>query len=108
MSNITKTILVIGATGAMGSKVIEHLLADTQNQWRIRAFTRNVNSDRALALAKFSDRVELFQGDTNNAEALKAAMQGVYGVYCNTDMWSALNPANFADELSYLAGLKQK
>jgi uncharacterized protein YbjT (DUF2867 family) len=102
MSNTTKTILVIGATGAMGSNVIEHLLLDTQNQWRIRAFTRNVNSDRALALAQLSDRVEFFQGDTNDAEALRAAMQGVYGVYCNTDMWSALNPANFADEPSYL------
>lgn len=58
MSQANSTILVIGATGAMGSKVIEQLLADSENQWRIRAFTRNVNSDRAQALVKLSSRIE--------------------------------------------------
>lgn len=102
MSQADRTILVIGATGAMGSKVIQHLLADTENQWKIRALTRNVNSDRAIALAKLSSRVELLQGDANNAEDIKAAMQGVYGVYCNIDMFGMRKPADFADEMSYL------
>lgn len=101
MSKADRIILVIGATGAMGSKVVEHLLTDTENKWKIRAFTRNINSDRALALAK-SNQVELFQGNTNNAEDIKAAMQGVYGVYCNTDMWGTRNPADFPDEMSFL------
>lgn len=102
MSQANRTVLVIGATGAMGSKVVEHLLADTENQWRIRALTRNVNSDRAIALASLSSRVELFQGDLNNTEDLKAAMQGIYGVYCNIDIWGLRNPADFSDEWSYL------
>ncbi len=102
MSQADRTILVIGATGVMGSKVISHLLADRENQWIIRALTRNVNSDRAIALAKLSNRVELFEGNTNNAEDIIAAMQGVYGVYCNTDMWGTLNPADFPDEMSFL------
>ncbi len=102
MSQGDRTILVIGATGAMGSKVVEHLLADAENQWRIRALTRNVNGERAIALAKLSNRVELFQGNTNNTEDIKAAMQGVYGVYCNIDMWGTLNPADFPNEMSFL------
>lgn len=36
----TRTILVIGATGAMGRPVISHLLADQDHNWHIRAFTR--------------------------------------------------------------------
>lgn len=102
MSYTTKTILVIGATGAMGSKVIKHLLADPDNQWRIRAFTRNVNSDRAIALANERDRVEFFQGNSNNAEDIQGAMQGVYGVYWNSDMWGTRNPADFPNEMSFL------
>ncbi len=102
MTQANKTILVIGATGAMGRKVIEALLTDQQNQWRIRAFTRNVNSDRAQVLAKLSNRVELFEGNSSNADDIKAALQGVYGVFCNTDMWGMFNPADFPNEAVYL------
>lgn len=97
-----QTILVIGATGAMGQKVIEHLLQDTDKQWVVRAFTRNIHSDRAKALTSLSDRVELFQGNSSHAEDIQAAIQGVHGVYCNTDMWGLFDPADFPNELSYL------
>lgn len=102
MRQANQTILVIGATGAMGQKVIEHLLQDPDNQWSIRAFTRNLHSDRAQALVKLSDRVELFQGNSSQASDLKAAMQGVYGVFCNTDMWGIFNPTDFPNEVAYL------
>ncbi|MEM8676859.1 MAG: NmrA family NAD(P)-binding protein [Cyanobacteria bacterium P01_G01_bin.67] len=46
----TGTILVIGATGAMGSYVVKHLLTDRENNWQIRAFTRDPDSSHAQRL----------------------------------------------------------
>ncbi|MGG6267291.1 NmrA/HSCARG family protein [Leptolyngbya sp. AN03gr2] len=97
-----QAILVIGATGAMGRKVIEHLLQDTDKQWFIRALTRDIHSDRAFALTNLSDRIELFQGNSRNVEDLQAATHEVYGIYCNTDMWGLFSPSDFPNELSYL------
>lgn len=101
MAQANQTILVIGATGAMGRNVIEALLT-SQNQWRIRAFTRNTKSDRAQALAALSDRIELFEGNSSHANDIEAALQGAYGVFCNTDMWGIFNPADFPNEAAYL------
>lgn len=85
-----RTILVFGATGAMGRPVISHLLADKDNNWRIRAFTRNPESSHAqqlLAMGVDGNRVELFKGDINDPASVAAAMESVYGVFCNTNFW---------------------
>ena len=83
-----RTILVFGATGAMGSYVVKHLLKDKENNWQIRAFTRNPNSSHAQSLVEQdSDRVELSQGDLNDSDSITAAMKDVYGVFCNTNFW---------------------
>lgn len=90
VSNTRRTILVIGATGAMGRPIVKQLLADTENNWHIRAFTRNLHSPQAKQLMEMgAGRVELFQGDLNDTASIEAAMQGVYGVFCNTDFWSS-------------------
>ncbi|HAX76897.1 MAG TPA: NmrA/HSCARG family protein [Cyanobacteria bacterium UBA11372] len=89
-----RTILVIGATGAMGRPIIKHLLADTTNNWQIRAFTRNLQSPQAQQLVELGKgRVELFQGDLNDTNSVAAAMQNIYGVFCNTDFWSSCSVA---------------
>lgn len=88
--NTARTILVIGATGAMGRPIISRLLADQDNNWRIRAFTRNPDSSHAqqlLAMGSDENRVELFQGDIHNTHSIQAAMSGCYGVFCNTNFW---------------------
>ena len=93
MVQASKTILVIGATGAMGRPIIRHLLA-SPNNWHIRAFTRDIESPHAqkLLTAEADDqRVELFKGDLNDSSSVEAAMDGVYGVFCNTDFFSSLN-----------------
>lgn len=92
MSQTKRTILVIGATGAMGRPIVQHLLADKQNNWHIRAFTRNLNSPQAqqlLQLGADGNRVELVKGDINDQASVAAAMEGVYGVFCNTNFWSS-------------------
>jgi FlaA1/EpsC-like NDP-sugar epimerase len=36
MTQTNRTILVIGATGAMGRPIIRQLLADKKNQWHLK------------------------------------------------------------------------
>lgn len=92
--NSNRTILIIGATGAMGRPIVKQLLSDPQNHWQIRAFTRNLQSPQAQQLVELGQgRVELFQGDLNDAESVAAAVQGMYGVFCNTDFWSSCSVA---------------
>lgn len=59
-----KLILVIGATGAQGSHVVDSLLkpgADgSPSPYTVRAFTRNANGKRAQGLA--AKGAELFEG----------------------------------------------
>jgi uncharacterized protein YbjT (DUF2867 family) len=89
-----RTILVIGATGAMGRTIVKQLLADPQNHWQIRAFTRNLHSAQAQQLVEFGQgRIELFQGDLNDTASVTAAMQDMYGVFCNTDFWTSCSVA---------------
>ncbi|HEU4533387.1 MAG TPA: NmrA family NAD(P)-binding protein, partial [Polyangiaceae bacterium] len=88
----TKTVVVIGATGAMGRPVVRQLLADPEHPWRVRAFTRDPASRHARALADLDPaRVELARGDLNDAAALGRALAGADAVFCNTDFWSSLS-----------------
>lgn len=91
MMNQSKSILVVGATGALGRAVIEHLLIDRQNSWHIRAFTRNRNSERSRQLAKMSARIELFEGNNNDISSIERAVHGVEGIFCHTDFWATYN-----------------
>ena len=53
-----------------------HLL---QHGMRVRAFTRDTNRPEAQKLA--GEGAELVQGDLNEEDSVRQAMQGVYGVY---------------------------
>ena len=46
-----KVIAVVGATGAQGGGLVRAVLADKSSGFTARAITRNVNSDKAKALA---------------------------------------------------------
>jgi len=83
MNNADKTILVAGATGRQGGSLINYLSRDN---WRIRALTRNPRGRAAQQLSQ--SRIEIVQGDMDNAESLKSAMKGVYGVYSVQDFWT--------------------
>jgi uncharacterized protein YbjT (DUF2867 family) len=62
--------LITGATGDVGSKVVEHLL---QRGERPRLFVR----DHEKARSRFGDRVEIFIGDLADEAAFSAALQGI-------------------------------
>lgn len=88
MASHEKTILVFGAIGAMGGAVVRRLLSDESSPWRVRAFIREAAHPRAQALAE-NPRVELAVGGMGDGETLRKALTGAYGVFCNTDYWSA-------------------
>ncbi|RDX48932.1 NAD(P)-binding protein [Lentinus brumalis] len=82
-----KLILVIGATGAQGIAVIDKLLepaADgAPSPYAVRALTRDPSSRRAKELA--GKGVELVKGAFDDFPSVLSALQGVWGVWNNTD-----------------------
>ena len=85
-----KIIAVLGATGAQGGGLVRAILNDTSGQFKARALTRNVNSDKARELAKLG--AEVVAVDVDDVESLKKAFQGCYGAYCVTFFWEHFSP----------------
>ena len=85
-----KIIAVIGATGAQGGGLASAILADKSGSLAPRAITRNVDSDKAKALA--ADGVEVVAADLDNPASLEKALGGAYGVYAVTNFWEHFSP----------------
>jgi uncharacterized protein YbjT (DUF2867 family) len=85
-----KIIAVLGATGAQGGGLVRAILNDKSGGFTARAITRNVNSDKAKALA--SRGAEVVSADNDNEESLKKAFNGAYGVYAVTFFWEHMSP----------------
>ncbi len=81
---MSKTILITGATGNQGGATLHNLLG---KGFTLRALTRKPESDKARALA--NNGVEVVQGDLNDAESLKKALAGAWGVYAVQNTWEA-------------------
>lgn len=71
-----KVILVIGATGQQGGAVTKQLLA---NGWKVRALVRDPKKQASQFLRE--QGVEIVQGDLNNVDSVREAMNEVYGVF---------------------------
>ncbi len=78
-----QTVLVTGATGQQGGSVTRHLLRS--GHYRVRALTRNPNSEKAKALR--SGGAEVIAGDLNDRASLRAAMAGCDAVFAVTNWW---------------------
>lgn len=85
-----KVIAVVGATGAQGGGLVRAILSDPKSDFKVRAITRNANSDKARELAKMG--AEVVQADVNDVESLKRAFNGAYGAYCVTFFWEHFSP----------------
>jgi uncharacterized protein YbjT (DUF2867 family) len=68
------TYLITGATGDVGSKVVERLI---QNGERPRVFVRDENKGRS----RFGDRVDIAVGDLGDEASLPAALEGVDALF---------------------------
>jgi uncharacterized protein YbjT (DUF2867 family) len=85
-----KIIAVMGATGSQGSGLIRAILDDPSGGFQARAITRDVNSDKAKALAK--QGVQVVAADLDDEKSLERAFAGAYGVYCVTFFWAHFSP----------------
>lgn len=86
----TKTIAVVGATGAQGNGVIRAILAAGGDEFSVRALTRDVTSAKARELADLG--AEVVAADYSTAEGLAEAFDGAYGAFLVTDFWTHMDP----------------
>lgn len=85
-----KIIAVVGATGAQGGGLVRAILNDADNPFAVRALTRDVNSDKAKAVAALG--AEVVAADVDDVESLKHALAGAYGAFFVTFFWEHFSP----------------
>jgi uncharacterized protein YbjT (DUF2867 family) len=78
-----KIVTVLGSTGAQGGGVVRALL--DQQDWQVRAVTRNARSKAALRLAELG--CDVVEADLITPATLLEALQGSYGVFAVTNFW---------------------
>ena len=72
---MAKNILVAGATGYVGGRLVPRLLGDG---YRVRVLARNPSQLQGRA---WHNRVEVMRGDVLNPETLASAMKGIQAAY---------------------------
>lgn len=97
-----KIIAVLGATGAQGGGLVRAIQADPQSGFTARAITRDVNSDKAKALAALG--AEVVSANVDDPESLKQAFAGCYGAFCVTFFWDHFSPEK---ELAQVAAMAE-
>ncbi len=80
--NPLRIVLVTGATGSQGGATARALLS---RGYAVRALTRHPESEKAQALAALG--ATLVKGDLNDPDSLRAAVEGVDGVFSVQDFW---------------------
>lgn len=96
-----KIIAVVGATGAQGGGLVRAILEDPESGFLVRAITRDVDSDKAKALAKSG--AEVVAADIDDETSLARAMRGVYGAYLVTFYWAHFSPEREKQEARNMA-----
>ncbi|KAF5639621.1 nitrogen metabolic regulation nmr [Fusarium sp. NRRL 52700] len=86
---MSKTIVIVGVTGAQGGSVAQTFLQ--LPSWHVRGITRNPGGDSAKRLK--SEGVEIVQGDLDDKESLIRAFQGAHAIFSNTDFFTHLQQA---------------
>mmetsp|Transcript_43172 Transcript_43172/g.70102 ORF Transcript_43172/g.70102 Transcript_43172/m.70102 type:complete len:576 (-) Transcript_43172:326-2053(-) len=93
----TRTILVAGATGGVGKRVVKLLLA---KKYRVKVLVRDLEKARAM----LGDGVEYYNGDLFNIP--DEAMEGVQSVVCCTGTKVGPAEGDTADRAKYYQGIK--
>jgi uncharacterized protein YbjT (DUF2867 family) len=96
-----KIIAVAGATGAQGGGLVRAIQSDPGGPFRARALTRDVNSDKAKALARLG--AEVVAADVDDAKSLEKAFAGAHGAYCVTFYWAHFSPERESASATNLA-----
>ncbi|MFE4457435.1 NmrA/HSCARG family protein [Nocardia tengchongensis] len=86
MTNNKGPVLVIGATGQQGRATAQQLL---ERGWEVHAFVRNLESPAAIALR--AEGANLTQGDLDDTDSIRAAMDGAHGVFMMLTMMEGIH-----------------
>jgi len=97
-----RVVAVVGATGAQGGGLVRAILADPTGSFSARAIARDVNSEKARALAKLG--AEVVAADIDDEASLAAALQDVDGAYFVTFFWAHFSPEKEKAEVRNMAG----
>jgi len=95
---MTQTILVYGATGKQGGSVVKHLLSD--GGFKVRAVTRNLDSDKAKELKKLN--VEVVKGDLQDKNSILEALKGVDAAFLVTNFWQDMGKTELSDGKNFV------
>jgi uncharacterized protein YbjT (DUF2867 family) len=85
-----RIIAITGATGAQGGGLARAILNDKNSSFKVRAITRDVNSDKAKELKKLG--AEVVEGNIDEEESMNKAFEGAYAAYCVTFYWAHMSP----------------
>jgi len=96
-----KIIAVLGATGAQGGGLIQAILNDPSGAFAARAITRDVNTDKARALA--AQGAEVVAADVDDEASLQRAFAGAHGAFCVTFFWAHFSPEKEIAEAAAMA-----
>ncbi len=96
-----KTIAVIGATGTQGGGLARAILDRPEAGFRLRALTRNPESEAARALA--GRGAEVVMADLDDADSLAPAFEGAHGVFAVTNFWEHFSPEREVEQAGNIA-----
>jgi uncharacterized protein YbjT (DUF2867 family) len=96
-----KVIVVFGATGAQGGGLARAILEDRNNEFAVRAVTRDPSSEKAKELARMG--AEIIWGDIDDQESIKRALHGAYGAYFVTFFWTHFSAEKEKEEARSMA-----
>ena len=96
-----KIIAVVGATGAQGGGLVRAIMLDKNSNFRVRAITRDVNSEKARELAKLG--AEVVAADIDDEASLTEALQGAHSAFFVTFFWEHFSPEKEIAEASNMA-----
>ena len=85
-----KIIAVVGATGAQGSGLVRAILAEPKGGFKVRALTRNPESEKGKQLTAMS--ADVVAADLDDQKSLERAFAGAYGAFCLTNFWEHGSP----------------
>ena len=96
-SNSTKTIGIMGATGAQGGATVRAFNALKENgnsEYSLRAITRDPESEKAKAITPLVD--EVVKADGKDKDSMVEAFKGCYGVFIVSNFWEDMSAENEA------------
>ncbi len=87
--SVTKTIAVVGATGATAGGLARAILSDPDGSYACRAITRNPESVAARALS--DQGATVVEADLDDYDSLVHAFDGAYGAFCMTNFFETFS-----------------